>query len=285
MRGVGESISPLYTSQLYTVRVPLPPLPEQQAIVAFLDDKCAKLDRLVANKEKEIELLKEMKQRVIADAVTRGLDPAVKFKPTGIPWLPQIPEHWEIHRAKNLFNKEQRPVQDGDDIVTCFRDGQVTLRKNRRITGFTEATNFTGYQHVCKGDLVIHQMDAFAGSSGVSDSDGMCTPVLSVCTAKTDKTDNDYYAHILRLMGKNGFILSLYRGIRERSSDFRFDTFSKQYLPIPPLEEQKAIVSHITSRIEKIDALAFKLQQEIESIKEYKQRLISDVVTGQIKIN
>jgi len=274
----------LAVSRIIALHTTLPPLPEQQAIVAYLDDKCAKLDRLVANKEKEIELLKEMKQRVIADAVTKGLNPDVKFKQTGISWLPQIPEHWEIHRAKNLFNKEQRLVQDGDDIVTCFRDGQVTLRKNRRTTGFTEATNFTGYQHVCKGDLVIHQMDAFAGSSGVSDSDGMCTPVLSVCTAKTDKTDNYYYAHILRLMGKSGFILSLYRGIRERSSDFRFDTFSKQYLPIPPLEEQKAIVSYINERVGKIDTLSGKLQKEIENIKEYKQRLISDVVTGQIKV-
>lgn len=86
-------------------------------------------------------------------------------------------------------------------------------------------------------------------------------------------------------MGKNGFILSLYRGIRERSSDFRFDTFIKQWLPVPPIEEQHAIVSYITERVEKIDSLVEKLSKEIECIKEYKQRLISDVVTGQIKVS
>lgn len=264
--------------------IPLPPLAEQHSIVTYLDTKCSLLDTLLSNKEKQISLLQEMKQRVIADAVTRGVNPNVKFKATNIPWLPEIPEHWEIKRAKNLFKKEQRPVQEGDEIVTCFRDGEVTLRKNRRISGFTEATDYSHYQHICKGDLVIHQMDAFAGSSGVSDSDGMGTPVLSVCTSKLEVIDNYYYAYVLRLMGKNGFILSLYRGIRERSSDFRFDTFVKQWLPVPPLSEQRAIVSYITERTSKIDTLIEKLTKEIECVKEYKQRLISDVVTGQVKV-
>lgn len=267
-----------------SLNIPLPPLSEQHSIVSYLDDKCAKIDKMLEGKQKQIELLAEMKQRIIADAVTRGLNPNVKMKTTNIPWLPEIPEHWEVKRSKNLFNKEQRPIEEGDDIVTCFRDGEVTLRKNRRTTGFTEATDYSHYQHICKGDLVIHQMDAFAGASGVSDSDGMGTPVLSVCTAKIEGLNHYYYAYILRLMGKNNFILSLYRGIRERSSDFRFETFAKQYLPVPPVAEQNDIVAYINERSIKIDTLTSKLQQEIESIKEYKQRLISDVVTGQIKV-
>lgn len=264
--------------------ITIPPLSEQHSIVSYLDDKCGKIEKMLEGKQKQIELLAEMKQRIIADAVTHGLNPDVKMKATNIPWLPEIPEHWDVNRGKNLFNKEQRPIEEGDDIVTCFRDGEVTLRKNRRTTGFTEATDYSHYQHICKGDLVIHQMDAFAGSSGVSDSDGMGTPVLSVCTAKIEGLNHYYYAYILRLMGKNNFILSLYRGIRERSSDFRFETFAKQYLPVPPALEQEQIVNFINERSSKIDALTGKLQKEIESIKEYKQRLISDVVTGQIKV-
>ena len=93
-----------------------------------------------------------------------------------------------------------------------------------------------------------------------------------------------YFAHILRLMGKNNFILSLYRGIRERSSDFRFETFAKQYLPVPPKLEQEKIVSYHDDKCSKIDLLVEKLKAEIDAIKEYKQRLISDVVTGQIKV-
>jgi type I restriction enzyme S subunit len=274
----------LSQSLLRQLTVTLPPLSEQHSIVSYLDDKCGKIDKMLEGKQKQIELLAEMKQRIIADAVTHGLNPDVKMKATNIPWLPEIPEHWDVNRGKNLFNKEQRPIEEGDDIVTCFRDGEVTLRKNRRTTGFTEATDYSHYQHICKGDLVIHQMDAFAGSSGVSDSDGMGTPVLSVCTAKIGGLNHYYYAYILRLMGKNNFILSLYRGIRERSSDFRFETFAKQYLPVPPALEQEQIVNFINERSSKIDALTGKLQKEIESIKEYKQRLISDVVTGQIKV-
>lgn len=284
-KGIGDGFNRLYTPQFHKIYAIVPSTIEQHAIVFYLDTKCSKLDTFISNKEKEITLLQEMKLRVITDAVTRGLNPNVKFKPTNIPWLPEIPEYWKIKRAKNMFKKEQRPIQDDDEIVTCFRDGEVTLRKNRRTSGFTEATDYSHYQHICKGDLVIHQMDAFAGSSGVSDSDGMGTPVLSVCTPKIEGIDNYYYAHVLRIMGKNGFILSLYRGIRERSSDFRFDTFIKQWLPVPPIEEQHAIVSYITERVAKIDSLVEKLNKEIECIKEYKQRLISDVVTGQIKVS
>lgn len=267
-----------------SIKIPVPPICEQKKIVECLSEKCNKIEEFLFKKQKEVEHLQELKLRVIADAVTRGLNPNVTMKQTNIPWLPEVPEYWEILRAKHMFNKEQRPVEKGDEIVTCFRDGEVTLRKNRRTTGFTEATDYSHYQHICKGDLVIHQMDAFAGSAGVSDSDGMGTPVLSVCTPKSNNILNDYYAHIVRLMGKNGFILSLYRGIRERSSDFRFDTFAKLWLPVPPIEEQKKIVAHINDKTSKIDKLIANINKEIEGIKEYKQRLISDVVTGQIKV-
>ena len=283
MRGTG-GLKRVTTEFANSAATPLPPLSEQNHIVSYLDEKCRKIDEWLDKKQNEVENLQELKQRAIADAVTRGLNPNVSMKQTNIPWLPEVPEHWMILRAKHMFNKEQRPIEDGDDIVTCFRDGEVTLRKNRRITGFTEATDYSHYQHICKGDLVIHQMDAFAGSAGVSDSDGMGTPVLSVCTPKSNNILNEYYAHIVRLMGKNGFILSLYRGIRERSSDFRFDTFANLWLPVPPIEEQKQIVTHITEKTSKIDKLIANINKEIDGIKEFKQRLISDVVTGQIKV-
>ena len=283
MRGTG-GLKRVTTEFANSAATPLPPLSEQNHIVSYLDEKCRKIDEWLDKKQNEVENLQELKQRAIADAVTRGLNPNVSMKQTNIPWLPEVPEHWMILRAKHMFNKEQRPIEDGDDIVTCFRDGEVTLRKNRRITGFTEATDYSHYQHICKGDLVIHEMDAFAGSAGVSDSDGMGTPVLSVCTPKSNNILNEYYAHIVRLMGKNGFILSLYRGIRERSSDFRFDTFANLWLPVPPIEEQKQIVTHITEKTSKIDKLIANINKEIDGIKEFKQHLISDVVTGQIKV-
>ncbi len=201
------------------------------------------------------------------------------YKDSGIAWLGQIPSHWEVRRAKVLFKKEKRPVSPLDEVVTCFRDGQVTLRKNRRVEGFTESILEIGYQGIKKGDLVIHQMDAFAGSSGVSDSDGKGTPVYHVCSAKLDTINNYYYAHILRRMGHNGYIQSLYRGIRERSSDFRFDVFARQYLPVPPIEEQNAIVNYLKNATAKIDEAIAQQEKMIDLLKERKQIIINEAVT------
>lgn len=274
-------VSSDFINSLY---IPLPPLAEQEKIVRYLDNKTSKIDALVAEKLDQIKLLNELKESEIANVITRGLNPDVKMKDSGIPWLDSIPEHWGEERAKYLFNRENRPISDEDDIITCFRDGQVTLRKNRRTTGFTESFKECGYQGIRKGDLVIHQMDAFAGSVGISDSDGKGTPVYIVCTPKRDDVYNPYFALVIREMGLNGYIQSLYRGIRERSSDFKFDVFRQQCLPLPPIEEQIAIVSHIEGKVKKVNSLINELESEIEFLREYKQKLIADCVTGQIKV-
>ena len=166
-----------------------------------------------------------------------------------------------------------------DEVVTCFRDGVVTLRKNRRTTGFTESLKEIGYQGIKKGDLVIHQMDAFAGATGVSDSDGKGTPVYSVCTPKDDSILTKYYAKVIRLMGLNGFIQSLYRGIRERSSDFRFETFARQLLPIPPLVEQEKIVRFLESKTLCIDAYVAERERELQLLNELKESEIANIIT------
>lgn len=261
----------------------LPPLAEQEKIVSYLESKTSKIDAYVADKEKEIQLLQELKQKTIAEAVTKGLNPNVKMKDSGISWLGKIPEHWEVKRAKYMFIKNKRNRRPEDEVITCFRDGQVTLRKNRRLTGFTESEKYDGYQGIRKGDLIIHQMDAFAGSIGVSDSDGMGTSVYHCCTPIGDYNVY-YYAFLIRQMALSGFIQSLYKGIRERSSDFSFPVFGNQYLVIPPRTEQNTIVSHIEEKCQKIDTLIMELQAEIDYLKEYKQRLIADVVTGQVNV-
>ena len=265
------------------IPIPLPPIPEQNKIVAYLDKRITLIENCKCQRERELQTLNELKQAEIASVVTRGLNPNVPMKDSGIPWIGQIPEHWGIRRAKSMFKKEKREVRPTDRVITCFRDGQVTLRENRRTTGFTESITEIGYQGIRKGDLVIHQMDAFAGSIGVSDSDGKGTSVYHCCTPKGPYIPQ-YYALVLREMARTGFIQSLYRGIRERSSDFNFQTFGKQYLPIPPEEEQKEIVNFIHTRINKIDTMIEALKAEIDRLTEYKQRLISDVVTGQIDV-
>lgn len=206
------------------------------------------------------------------------------YKDSGVKWIGEIPSHWGLRRAKYMFNKEKREVRDIDDVVTCFRDGEVTLRKNRRTTGFTESFTEIGYQGVRKGDLVIHQMDAFAGSIGVSDSDGKCTSVYHCCTPK-GSYDAHYYAHLVRLMAKRGYIQSLYRGIRERSSDFKFPVFGNQFLAIPPLHEQQAIVDYLKDKILKIEQYVSARERERELLDSLKQSEIANVVTKGLNPN
>lgn len=264
--------------------LPLPPLSEQLSIVSYLDVKVSAMDRLVLLTQQKVEHLKALKQAIIQQAVTQGIpNKNHKLKQTNIKWIKQIPQHWEEKRAKNMFVRMARPVREEDEVITCFRDGEVTLRKNRRTEGFTESFKEIGYQGIRKGDLVIHQMDAFAGSIGVSDSDGKGTPVY-ICLQPKIECNNVYYAHLLRVMAYSGYIKSLYRGIRERSSDFRYETFARLSLPLPPLSEQEEIVAYLDEKTAKIDLLIDKELQQIDHIKDLKQTLIADVVTGKVDV-
>lgn len=207
-----------------------------------------------------------------------------KYTLSPVPWIKQMPAHWKLVRGKNLYQKMQRPVYDTDEVVTCFRDGTVTLRKNRRTTGFTESLKEIGYQGIKKGDLVIHVMDAFAGSIGVSDSDGKGTPVYSVCQAKGD-SNNQYYALLLREMARSGYIQSLYRGIRERSSDFRFEVFAAQFYPVPPREEQDQIVRFLDWKVSSINKLINIKRKEIKELDALKRSMVNHAVTQGLNPN
>lgn len=201
-----------------------------------------------------------------------------RYKESGISWIGEIPEHWEVLRAKHMFIRMMRDVQKNDDVITCFRDGEVTLRRNRRTEGFTESFKEIGYQGIRKGDLVIHQMDAFAGAIGVSDSDGKGTPVY-ICLQPKGAYLNQYYAHLLRVMARTGYIKALYRGIRERSSDFRYETFATQYLAVPPLSEQETIVAYLEEKVAQMDNLEAKQEAQIAYLRELKQAIIAKAVT------
>ncbi len=200
------------------------------------------------------------------------------YTPSPVKWNNAFPAHWQFIRGKYLYKKQSRPVRNNDEVVTCFRDGMVTLRKNRRTTGFTESLKEIGYQGIRKGDLVIHVMDAFAGAIGVSDSDGKGTPVYSVCTPKMD-LNNYYYAYLLRDIARRGYIQSLYKGIRERSSDFRFEVFGNQFYPVPPREEQDQIVRFLDWKVSEINRLINIKRKEIARLEELKKAVISHAVT------
>lgn len=212
------------------------------------------------------------------------LKPYSTYNPSGVEWLGQVPTHWKLKRPKVLFCKMTRPARASDEIVTCFRDGVVTLRKNRRLLGFTESLQEVGYQGVRQGDLVIHGMDAFAGSIGVSDADGKSTPVYSVCAPIGKHVNPYYYAYCVRDMARTGWIAALAKGIRERSTDFRFDVFGAQVIPYPTPREQTAIARFLDHTTSQIDRHIRAKQKLISLLEEQKQVMIHQAVTGQIDV-
>ena len=170
----------------------------------------------------------------------------------------------------------QKPIKEDDGIITCFRDGEVTLRSKRREAGFTMADKEIGYQGIDVGDLVIHGMDGFAGAIGISDSRGKASPVLNVVDAEQNKR---YIMYFLRSMAYNNVFLALATGIRVRSCDLRWNKLAELYYLIPSLEEQNKIVDYLDKKCFEIDSFAMDIQTEIDTLEEYKHSIITEKVT------
>ena len=200
------------------------------------------------------------------------------MKPSGIEWIGDIPYNWEVRRGKYTLDLLMRPIRDNDEIITCFRDGQVTRRSNRREDGFTFADKEIGYQGILKGDLVIHGMDGFAGAIGISDSDGKGSPVLNVCRPKNG-SDTRYINYYLRTLALQNVFIALSTGIRERSCDLRWKKIAELLFTIPPLKTQQKIADYLDEKCGEIDATIAKQKESIEKLKAYKQSLISETVT------
>jgi len=250
-------------------------------IVDFLDSKCTELDSITSDIQSQIETLEEYKRSVITEAVTKGLDPDVEMRDSGVQWVGEMPTHWKLNKGKYILKYLQKPVRENDGVITCFRDGEVTLRSNRREDGFTMADKEIGYQGIDVGDLVVHGMDGFAGAIGISDSRGKASPVLNVLNTDQNK---QYIMYYLRSMAYNDVFLALATGIRVRSCDLRWNKLAELLYPLPPIEEQQAIVQHIDSVLERTNAIITDKKQQIETIEEYKKSLIFEYVTGKKEV-
>lgn len=261
--------------------IPCPPVDEQQRIADFLDAKCAEIDALVADIQSQIDTLEQYKRSVITETVTKGLNPNAEMKDSGIQWIGDMPAHWNVIRGKYILHYMQKPVREDDGVITCFRDGEVTLRSNRREDGFTMSDKEIGYQGIDVGDLVVHGMDGFAGSIGISDSRGKASPVLNVLD--TDQCKR-YIMYYLRSMAYSDVFLALATGIRVRSCDLRWNKLAELSYPVPPLDEQNAIVKHIDSVLSKADAVIADKKAQLATLDEYKKSLIFEYVTGKKEV-
>ena len=199
-----------------------------------------------------------------------------EMKDSGIEWISEIPAHWGILRGKNVLRLLERPVKPDDDVITCFRDGEVTLRKNRREEGFTNSLKEIGYQGVEPGDLIVHGMDGFAGSIGISDSRGKASPVLNVMDSNQNKR---YLMYYLRAMAYKDVFMALSTGIRVRSCDLRWNKLSVFPFLIPTSHEQSAIAAYLDTQCAKIDEIIAQAKASIEDYKQWKASIIYEAVT------
>lgn len=260
----------------------LPSKEEQKKIIDYLDKKIYQIDKIISQTNNSIDEYKKYKQSIITEILMNGLNRSVEKKDTGVGYIGDIPIHWTIRKIKYVLSPLQRDVQESDEIITCFRDGEVTLRKNRRETGYTLSDTENGYQGVEIGDLVIHGMDVFAGAIGMSDSRGKCTPVVHVCDSKENK---NFYMYFLRALAFNDVFMALSDGIRIRSSDFRnWDKLAEIYVVVPPINEQEKIANYIENKCIAIDNIIEQKQKLLAEMEAYKKSLIYECVTGKREV-
>lgn len=276
--GVAIGFNRLYTDDLFSISAHYPPLHEQQAIVGYLKDKTLKIEQYVSARERERELLDSLKQSEIANVVTKGLNPNVKMKDSGIPWIGMIPEHWEVKKIRSCFSERREKVSDKDfDPLSVSKMG-ITPQLETAV----KTDNGDNRKKVCKGDFVVNSRSDRKGSCGVSEYDGSVSLINIVLCPRNVVAR--YYHFLFR---SNNYIEEFYRQGRGIVADLwttRYSEMKSIYIPVPPLSEQQAIVDYIDFKLQKIDQYLADLQTEIDYLKEFKQRLISDVVTGQIRV-
>lgn len=280
--GIVDDLWTTRWQEMKSIIVPVPNLHEQERIAHFLNQRCAEIDTVLDKTRTSIEEYKKFKQAIITQAVTKGIRGDRPMKESGVIWLDTVPAEWTISKIKYTIFPKEKPVLPMDEVITCFRDGTVTLRRNRREEGFTISFTENGYQGVDVGDLVIHGMDTFAGAIGCSDSRGKTSPVVHVCSTVGN---NRYFMYFLRYMAYSGVLMDFSNGVRIRSSDFRnFKKLAVFEMLVPPLREQNKIVDYLDSTLAKIDQVIKQKEILISELEACKKSAIYEYATGKKEV-
>lgn len=264
--------------------IPIPPLAEQEKIVSYLESKTLCIDAYVRERERELWLLNELKEAEIANVITRGLNPDVRMKDSGIPWIGLIPEHWEIKQLRSYLKMITIKNKPNEQLLSVVREKGVIIRD---IESKEENHNYipddlSGYKYVSVGQFVINKMKAWQGSYAVSKYNGIVSPAYYVC--ELNFPHKEFFNIAIRSKFYVPFFTQYSKGIRVGQWDL--SPIGLKSIPFfePPHEEQQAIVAYIEDKCNKINSLIGELEAEIKYLKEYKQKLIADCVTGQINV-
>ena len=283
--GMGTGIRlTLSYNEIKKQQILFPPLSEQQHIVSFLDEKTAKIDEYIDKKNKEIEALIEWKKALIAHVVTKGLNTNAKMKDSGVSWIGEIPEHWKVKTLRHYLKMVSVKGFPDETLLSVVREQGVIVRNTESQE---ENHNFipddlSGYKLVKKGQFAINKMKSWQGSYGVSQYQGIVSPAYYVCDLNFD--NKRFFNEAIRSQVYIPFFTQYSKGIRVGQWDL--SPIGLKSIPFiePPIEEQQEIVEYIDAATTKADKMIVELTNHVESMKEYKQRLIADVVTGKINV-
>lgn len=291
------TVKHLSTSDILNSIIPVPPIAEQEAIAAYLDKKCGSIDTVIATQERRIALLEELKQSVITEAVTHGINDDAKLRPSGIDWIGNIPDHWEVMPLKYAANKKGCCFIDGDwieskDIVeegikyiTTGNIGALTYKEQG--SGYISEKTFAtlGCAEVFEGDILISRLNEPIGRCCIIPNldNRVVTSVDNVIfRPDTDKYNKKFIVYYLNCNKFTEHANLIARGATMHRISRTM--LGHQQILVPPLSEQQEIVEYIDSKIKPIDASIAKAKREIELLKELKQSVITEAVTGKIKV-
>ncbi|EJG0985647.1 restriction endonuclease subunit S [Vibrio parahaemolyticus] len=280
----GATMQRISRGLLGNIRVAIPSLEEQQKIANFLDHETAKIDTLITKQEKLIELLKEKRQAVISHAVTKGLNPDAPMKDSGVEWLGDVPEHWEVLPTKRFFRLVAEPStkNHGKELLSVYAAIGVAPRKDLEQKG-NKASNTDGYWSVKKGDIIVNKLLAWMGAVGYSDYDGVTSPAYDILR-KTKDINPKFYHFLFRQEFTQSEFKRWSRGIMEMRLRLYFEELGRIMMPVPPKNEQDKIVAEIESMNATFVKIEDKATKQIELMKERKTALISAAVTGKIDV-
>ena len=283
--GMGSGLRQnLNWKELRKLCLPLPPLSEQEAIVAYLEEKVAQMDSLAAKQEAQIAYLRELKQAIIARAVTQGLDPHAPLRPSGIPWIGAIPKHWKVQRLGRCFG-ENRALNSDLECTEAYKFNYGSLiRKDENLNPQELVDTYMKYTLLRENDIVINGLnlnyDFVSQRVAIATQKGIITSAYLILSPRKGINHN-YYCLLFKAMDSMRLFHGMGSGIRLTLS---YKDLKNQWLPFPPPSEQEAIVTHINRKTEEIDRLIAMTEQEIARVRELKQTLIADVVTGRINV-
>ena len=274
------SLRPEHFKMIYCC---VPSLEEQDIIVRFLRQLDRQIDRFIRNKERLIELLQEQKQAIINRAVTRGIDPDVRLKPSGIEWLGDVPEHWEVHRNGALFRER---VESGDPslpiLVVSLNTG-VTVETFETEKPKRLIEDMTKYKRAYQGDIAYNMMRMWQGAVGVAPTNGLVSPAYVVATPMR-KLSSQYFSYLFRTRDYMQEVEKYSYGIVSDRLRLYWIRFKNIYSPVPSFEEQTEIVNFIGKKTQCIGTAIRRTRRQIDLISEYRTRLIADVVTGKVDV-